>query len=50
MKASSSVKNILSKRFSTQFFTHIYLMRCLLSVVNLIAVTTVLLSSELHRC
>ena len=44
--SSSSVKNILSKRFSTYFFTHIHLMRCLSSMVNLIAA----MMSGLHRC
>jgi len=32
------------------FFTHIHLMRCLSSMVNLVAVTTLLLSSGLHHC
>jgi len=41
-KISSSVKNILSERFSKYFFTHIHLMRCSSSTVNLIAVTTLL--------
>jgi len=35
----SSVKNILSKRFSTYFFIYIHLIICL-SMVNLIAVIT----------
>ena len=50
IKTSSSVKNILRKCFSTSFFTHIHLMRCLSSMVNLIAVTTLLLTCDLHRC
>ena len=32
------------------FFTHIQLRRCLSSVINVIAVTTLLLTSSLHRC
>jgi len=44
-------RNILSKRFSALFFfTHIHLMRRLSSIVNLIAVTILLLTSILHRC
>ena len=47
---TSSVKNILSRRFSTYFITQTHLMRCLTSLVNLIAVMTLLLMSGLHRC
>ena len=32
------------------FFSKVHLIRCLSSVVNLIAVTTLLLTSGLHRC
>ena len=32
------------------FFIHIHLMRCLSSIVNLIAVMTLLLTSGLHCC
>jgi len=47
---TSSVKNILSKHFLHNFFTPIHIMRCLSSVVNLIAVMTLFLTSGLHRC
>ena len=51
IKTSSSVKNILSKRFFLRnFFTYIHLMRRLSSMVNLIAVTTLLLMSGLQGC
>ena len=43
-------QNIISKRFSMYFFTNTHLMRCLSSVVNPIAVTTLLPTSGLHRC
>ena len=53
-KDTASRLHLLSKisltSFSTYFFTHIHLMRCLLSVVNIIAVTTLLLTSSLNRC
>ena len=49
-KTSSSVKNILGKLFFYEFlFTHMHLVRCLSSIVNLIAVTTFWLTSGLHR-
>jgi len=51
IKTLSFVKKILSKRFLyVIFFTHIHLTRCLSSMVNLIAVTTLLLTSGLHCC
>ena len=34
IKTSSSVKNVLCKRFSTYCFTHIHLMRCLSSMAK----------------
>jgi len=43
-------QNHLEQAFSTYFFTHIYLMRCLSSMVNFIAVMTLLLTSGLHCC
>ena len=49
IKTSSSVKIIFSKHFSTYFFTRIHLMKYLSSVVNLIAVTSLLLTSVLYR-
>ena len=36
--------------FTAYFFTHIHLMICLSSMVNLIAAMTRLLTSSLHRC
>jgi len=49
-EVTAPVKNILRKRFYTYFFTHIHLMVCLASAVNLIAVMTLLLTSGLHGC
>jgi len=40
----------LKQAFFYVFFTHIHLMRCLLSMVSLVAVTTFLLTSDLRRC
>jgi len=47
--------HLLSETYSASFFlriffTHIHLMRCLSSMVNLIAVKTLLLTSGLHHC
>jgi len=49
IKTTSSVKHISSKRFST-YFLSIHLTRCLSSMVNLIAVTTLLLTCCLQCC
>ena len=43
-------KHLEQAFFCIIFFTRIHLMRRLLSVVNFIAVTTLLLTSGLHRC
>jgi len=43
-------KHLEQAFFYVFFSTHIHLMRCLLSVGNLIAVMTLLLTSGLHRC
>jgi len=51
IKTSSSVqKTSCANVFLRNFFTHIHLTICLSSIVNLIAVTTLLLTSGLHRC
>jgi len=47
IKISSSVKNLLNKRFATYFFTHIHLMIGLSSMVNLTAVMTRLLAAKI---
>jgi len=51
----SSRLHLLPKHFEQAFFyviffTHIHLMICSSSMVNRIAVTTLLLTSSLHRC
>jgi len=49
MKTSFSVKKHFEQAFFyVIFFTH--LMRCLSLMVNLVAVTTFLLTSSLYRC
>ena len=50
IKTSSSVKKHLDAFFYVIVFTHIHLMRCLSSMVNLIDVTTLLVTSGLHCC
>jgi len=51
IKTSSSVQKIPWASVSLRnLLTHVHLTRCLSSVVNLSAVTTLLLTSGLHRC
>ena len=49
-RTPSFVKKHLEQAFFYVFFTHICLMKCLSSMVNIISVTTLLLTSSLHRC